>query len=169
MPTPTPNLAQDLAAAPVPNRAAPATRDIETREISERPQLRWAPPQLLPDPEPEPGYSFRWIRVSMMNAADPRNISAKMREGWEPVLASTQPKMLLFVDKESRFPENIEIGGLLLCKTPKTLTDQRDAYYQQQAANQMQSVDSNFMRENDPRMPLFNDRRSKVTFGKGSA
>lgn len=154
---------------PANARATPAPRELETREVTERPPLRWTPPQLLPDPEPEPGYSFRWIRVSMMGSSDPRNISAKLREGWEPVLASTQSKLRLFVDKHSRFPENIEIGGLLLCKTPKEFTDQRDAHYQQLAASQMQSVDNNFMRENDPRMPLFNDRRSKVTFGKGSS
>jgi len=30
----------------------------------------------------------------------------------------------------------------------------------------MQSVDNTFMRENDPRMPMFKERSSKVTFGK---
>lgn len=166
---PTPNLAQDLAAATPAARSALAPRELESREATERPPLRWTPPELLPEPDKEPGYSYRWIRVSMLGAADPRNISSKLREGWEPVLASTQPKLRLFVDKDSRFPDNIEIGGLLLCKTPKELTDQRDAFYVRQADDQMRSVDTNFMRENDPRMPLFNDRRSKVTFGRGSA
>jgi len=32
----------------------------------------------------------------------------------------------------------------------------------------MQSVDNTYMRENDPRMPMFKERSSKVTFGTGS-
>lgn len=144
------------------------TRELETREQAARPKLQWTPPQLLPDPEPEPGYAFRWIRLSTLNNADPSNISAKLREGWEPVKAATQPKLFSMSTPNSRFPDCIEIGGLLLCKTPVELTEQRNAYYQQQADAQMNSVDNNFMRENDPRMPLFSDRKSKVTFGKGT-
>jgi hypothetical protein len=61
---------------------------------------------------------------------------------------------------------NIEIGGLMLCRAPVEMVDQRNGFYLKQANDWMQSVDSNFMRENDPRMPLFNDRRSEVRFGK---
>jgi hypothetical protein len=66
-----------------------------------------------------------------------------------------------------RFPDSIEIGGLLLCKTPVEFVEQRNAYYQQQADSQMNSVDNNFMRESDSRMPLYKERKSTVTFGKG--
>ena len=144
------------------------SRDLETRELASRPKMTWAPPQLLPDPEPEPGYAFRWIRLSTLNNPDPTNISAKLREGWEPVKAATQPKLFAMSNPQSRFPDGVEIGGLLLCKTPVELTEQRNAYYQGQADAQMNSVDNNFMRENDPRMPLFADKKSKVTFGRGT-
>ena len=60
------------------------------------------------------------------------------------------------------------IGGLMLCKAPKELVDERNAYFSEQADAQIKSVDNNLMRENDPRMPLFNDRKTKVTFGKGN-
>ena len=59
-------------------------RDIETRVTAERPK-QWAPAELLPEPDKQPGFAYRWIRVAMLNNADPRNISAKLREGWEPV------------------------------------------------------------------------------------
>jgi hypothetical protein len=59
-------------------------RDMVTREETLRPK-KWQPPQLLPDPEPEEGYAFRWIRLSTLGNADPVNISSKLREGWEPV------------------------------------------------------------------------------------
>ena len=143
------------------------SRDLESREIAARPKMKWTPPQLLPDPEPEQGYAFRWIRLSTLNNPDPSNISSKLREGWEPVKASTQPKLFSMSNPNSRFPDGIEIGGLLLCKTPVELTEQRNAYYQQQADAQMSSVDNNFMRESNPKMPLFNERRSEVKFGRG--
>lgn len=143
-------------------------RNLEKRETSERPKT-WAPPALLPDPVPVAGFGFRWIRVSSLNQADPSNISSKFREGWEPVKVATQPHMQMFVGGNPRFPDGIEIGGLLLCQCPSELMEQRDAYYQQQADNQMTSVDNNFMRESDARMPLFKERQTKVSaFGKGT-
>jgi hypothetical protein len=142
-------------------------RELDTRAASTRP-AKWMPPQLLPDPTPEPGYAFRWIRVSTLNAADPINISSKLREGWEPVKASDHPEIRLFGSTpDARFPDAVLVGGLLLCKTPAEFIDQRNAFYGQQAEQQMQSVDNSYMRESDPRMPLFKERTTKVTFGKG--
>ena len=141
-------------------------REQATRETTMRPK-KWTPPQLLPDPNPEPGYAFRWIRISTLGKDDATNISGKLREGWEPVKASEHPEVRLFNSGQNRFPDSIEVGGLLLCKTPVEFTEQRDAYYRNQAESQMQSVDNNFMRENDARMPLFNERKTTVTFGKG--
>jgi len=141
-------------------------RELESRESAQR-KMAWTPPQTLPEPEPSDGWVFRWIRTSIMGQADPSNTSAKLREGWEPVKASEQPKLMLQADPNSRFKDNIEIGGLLLCKAPAELMKQRDDYYAKQAQSQMQSVDNNFMRLNDERMPLFNERRSSTSFGKG--
>lgn len=143
-----------------------APRELNTRATAERPK-KWTPPQLLPNPNPEPGYAFRWIRVSTLGTNDPMNVSSKMREGWEPVKASDHPEIQLMGTGSGRFPDSIEVGGLILCKTPTEFVQQRDTYYQTQAEGQMQSVDNNFMRENDPRMPLFRERSSKVTFGQG--
>lgn len=142
-------------------------REIETRDISERPK-QWMPPELLPEPDKQPGYSYRWIRVATMNNADPRNLSAKLREGWEPVMLEEQPKFQLLVDPNSRFKDNIEIGGLLLCKTPTEFVEQRNAFYNNQTQAQTEAVDNNLMRQSDPRMPLFNERKSSTSFGKGS-
>jgi hypothetical protein len=83
------------------------------------------------------------------------------------VKASTQPKLRFLADPKSRFPDSIEIGGLLLCKTPVEFTEDRNEYYRKQSEAQMASVDNTYMRESDPRMPLFKERSSKVTFGKG--
>jgi len=141
-------------------------RELENRESAQR-KMAWKPPQTLPEPEPQDGWVFRWIRTSIMGQPDPSNTSAKFREGWEPVKAEDQPKLMMQADPNSRFKGNIEIGGLLLCKAPKELMDQRDAYYAEQAKAQVQSVDNNFMRLNDERMPLFSERKSATSFGKG--
>ena len=141
-------------------------REIETRQQSVRPEA-WKPPELLPEPDKQAGFAYRWVRVSTLNNADPRNLSAKLREGWEPVRAEEQPKFQLLIDPNSRFKDNIEIGGLLLCKTPKELVRQRNEYYKIQSDQQMEAVDNTLMRQNDPRMPLFNERKTTNSFGKG--
>ena len=99
---------------------------------------------------------------------DPRNISAKIREGYEPVRAEEQPKFKLLVDPNSRYPENIEIGGLLLCKIPEEFVQARAEYEAKQTQDQTDAVDNSLMRQSDPRMPLFNERKSTSSFGKGN-
>ena len=142
-------------------------RELETRARAERPK-KWMPPELLPVPREENGYSYRWIRVSTLGTDDPKNISAKLREGWEPVKASEHPEIQLLGTGNPRFPDAIEVGGLILCKTPSEFVDQRNEFYRQDADSHMRAIDNNFMRESDARMPLFRERRSEVSFGRGS-
>ena len=142
------------------------SREMQTRTVTERPK-QWVPAETLPEPDKQPGYAYRWVRTSTLGNLDPRNLSGKLREGWEPVAVEEQPKFKLLTDPNSRFKDNIEIGGLLLCKTPVELVDQRNAYYQQQADKQTEAVDNTLMRQSDPRMPLFKERKSTTSFGKG--
>jgi hypothetical protein len=143
------------------------TRELETRAVLERPK-QWAQPELLPEPDKQPGYNYRWIRVSTMNNADPRNLSAKLREGWEPVPVEEQPKFRLLADPNSRFKDNIEVGGLLLCKTPTEFVQQRNEHFAKVTQSQTDAVDNSFMRQSDARMPLFQERKSSSSFGKGT-
>jgi len=147
-----------------PNRAP---RDVETRATKERPK-QWMPPELLPEPDKEAGYTYRWVRVSMLNASDPSNISRMLREGWEPVSVEEQPQFKMLANAKGSFEGSVEIGGLLLCKIPTEFMEQRRAYYAKMAQDQIDAVDNNYMRQNDRRMPMFNERRSTTTFGKGS-
>ena len=142
-------------------------REQETREKGAR-KRHWVKPEVLPTIEVEDGYATRWVRISTLGVTDASNISSKLREGWEPVKAEDYPHIMTD-DSDKRFTGNITIGGLLACKAPKELADERNEYYENQTRSQMQSVDNNLMRENDPRMPLFNERTTKVTnFGKGT-
>ena len=127
----------------------------------------WQKPELLPNPDPQPGYKFHWVRVATLGQVDAMNVSSKLREGWEPVKATDHPEIMMVSVENERFKDNIVIGGLLLCKTPTEFVDERNAFYSAQSKAQTDSVDNNFMRESDSRMPLFAERKSKVTFGKG--
>ena len=142
-------------------------RNAETRIETQRPQ-QWTPPELLPEPDKQPGFAYRWIRVSTLNNADPRNLSAKLREGWEPVAIEEQPKFRLLADPQSRFKDNIEVGGLLLCKTPSEFVEQRNNHFAKVTQSQTDAVDNSFMRQSDARMPLFQERKSSSSFGKGT-
>ena len=141
-------------------------RNVETRVQAERPK-QWKPVELLPEPDKLPGYAYRWIRVSLQGTSDPRNYSAKLREGWEPVKIEEQPQFQLLVDEGSRFKDGIEVGGLLLCKTPIEFVEQRNNHYLKQSEDQILSVDNNLMRQNDPRMPLFKESKSSTSRSGG--
>lgn len=141
-------------------------RELEDRSQSERPK-HWQPATTLPEPDKAPGYEYRWVRISNLAVADPSNMSSKMREGWEPVRVEEQPKFRMIVDPNSRFKDNIEVGGLLLCKMPVEFVAQRTEHFAKKNRDQIAAVDSNFMRENNPKMPLFTERKSSTSFGKG--
>ena len=141
-------------------------REQETREKTVATR-QWEQPDILPQPNPEPGYEFKWVRLSTLGETDARNISSSLREGWVPVKADDHPEIMLVTIENEKFKDNIVIGGLILCKMPKEMMDQRREHFQNITKNQMDAVDNNLMRENDPRMPIFNDRKSNVTFGKG--
>ena len=142
-------------------------RELNTREKTTR-KKSWTKPELLPSPKPQDGYAFHYVRVSTQGQPDPTNVSSKIREGWEPVKAVDHPEIFLTHSENDRFKDNVVMGGLMLCKAPTEMVEERNAYYNQQADAQIRSVDNNLMRESDPRMPIFNDRQSKVTFGKGT-
>ena len=91
-----------------------------------------------------------------------------MREGWEPVKHSEHPEIKLVTDPKSAFKDSIEIGGLLLCKAPQEMVDQRNAYYKQRTENQTEAIENHYMNQNDPRMPKFSDGRQTTSFGKGN-
>jgi hypothetical protein len=142
-------------------------RDIEVREETQPRDRVWAPPSLLPEFKKQPGWAYRWIRTSLANDADNLNVSSKMREGWEPVKHSEHPEINLPTNPDGRFKDSVEVGGLLLCKMPQEMVDQRNEYYKNKADGQAKAVDNSFMKENDPRMPLFSDKKSTTSFGKG--
>jgi hypothetical protein len=136
-------------------------RNLQTREREAR--TEYVPPSTLPNPEPRPGLRHRWIATELLGEAINQNVSKKMREGWEPVRAEDYPELLLEGNKNG----NVEIQGLMLCSMPEEKAESRNRYYNRHAQAQVESVDNSFMRNNDPRMPLFSEKNSKTTRGTG--
>ena len=149
------------------NQQTRVERDSDTREVFKRAE-EWKPAGLLPEFKKSPGWAYRWIRISLLNQADNLNMSSKMREGWEPVNIADHPELKFMVDREPKLKDSIEIGGLVLCKMPEEFVAQRKAYYRHRTDAQTQAVDNTFMKQNDARMPLFQEKKSEVRkFGKG--
>jgi hypothetical protein len=136
------------------------TRDTDSREHHERPK-NWVNPRYLLDPDVRPGFVHRWIRTSSLGKSDARNVSMKLREGWEPCPANDYPEFSALANESTN---QIEQGGLILCRMPTEIAAQREAHFRRVAENQINAVDNHMMRENDPRMPLHKpERSSKVS------
>jgi len=138
-------------------------REQEARTTEQRDVSMYTPPSLLPFPDPEPGITFRYVATHVLGQADPANVSKRFREGWQPCKAEDYPELMLNADANG----NIEIGGLMLCRMSEEQAKAREQYYSAQANAQMESVDNHYMRNNDPRMPLFADKSSQVERGRG--
>ena len=147
-------------------------REIESREASQRIQS-WENPSNLPNPEPQEGWVFRYIRTSLLGNADNPNVSRKLREGWQPCRLEDHPELQIhMMDHNSEWSKkgNVEIGGQLLCKMPLEKAKARDEYFSNLAESQMESVDNTYFKDQDSRMATKQvfERKSRTTFGKDS-
>ena len=142
-------------------------RDLESRESELRDtSSSWKPAPLLPQPNPRDGLEHRYVRASMRGESDNINVSQALRDGWEPVLASEYPELMIVSDRDSQYPDNVLIGGLLLCARPTEIGDKFKELANRESEGQMEALDRNYFREQDPRMPMLpSERKTRVTFG----
>jgi hypothetical protein len=137
------------------------SRDLSTREKGAR--FVYRPSSILPDPNPIPGYTHRWVMTHLLGSIEPTNMSRKLRDGYVPCKAVDYPELMLQGNEKTG---NIEIGGLMLCKIPTEVAEGMSDYYTGQSQAQMEAVDNNFMRNSDPRMPLYSEKKSSTTRGR---
>jgi len=144
-------------------------RTSRANESREKQAIRkpWAPPSMLDAPPAPDGFKHRWIRAETRGFDDTKNISAKMREGWELVRKDEYPDFEAPVVDSGKYQGVFGVGGLLLARIPEETVAERTAYFNQRSSDQMQAVDSDMMRENaHSTMRISNaDRQSRVTFG----
>ena len=149
-------------------------RSAETRENTTRQnEVTWRPANDLPELEPMPGFVGRWVRVSTLGQADVRNMSNSSREGWVPCTPEDQPRLAALLIRDPRTEGtsahgNLEMGGLMACKIPVEMAEARANYFRDQTRAQTNAVEQNYLRENDPRMPVFAKQKSRVSFGPDS-
>lgn len=141
-------------------------RTAETRERNTR-QKMWKPPSSLDAPEPPEGFRHKWIRAEVGGRDDAKNISARLREGYELVRKDEYPDFECPVVDSGRYEGVIGVGGLLLARIPEEMVAQRNAYYAGQAQGQQDAVDNDMFRINGhPTMKIGQpERQSRVSFG----
>ena len=142
------------------------SRASQTRVKAERPKV-WTPPSSLDAPPAPDGYRHRWIRAESMGFDDTKNMSGKLRSGWELVRADEYPDSDFPTLDEGRYAGVIGVGGLVLARIPEEIVESRKQYFENKTADQVKAVDQDILREQRPEMPVNVDRQSRVTFGGG--
>ena len=140
------------------------SRVSETRVKNEKPKV-WAPPSSLDAPPAPDGFRHRWIRAETQGFDDTKNMSGKIRSGWELVRADEYPDSQYPEMTEGRYAGVIGVGGLLLARIPEEIALQIDAYYKKQNEAKEEAVENNLMKEQHPSMKFSNESNTRVTFG----
>ena len=139
-------------------------RASQTREKTSRPKV-WTPPSPLDAPPAPNGFKHRWLRAESMGFQDTKNMSRRIREGFELVRADEYPDSDYPVVEDGKFAGCIGVGGLVLARIPEEIAKQRSEYYARMSSEQVQALDNDLMKEQHPSMPINVDRQSRTTFG----
>ena len=141
------------------------SRANQSRSKSERPKV-WVPPSSLDAPPAPDGFRYRWIRAESVGFQDTKNVSGRLREGYELVRSEEVENASDYpVVEEGRYKGVVGVGGLLLAKVPNEIAQQRSEYMANRHKQRNEAVTNDLMREQDKRMPINVDRQSRVTFG----
>ena len=140
------------------------SRASQTRVKQEKPKV-WTPPSSLDAPPSPDGYRHRWIRAESMGQDDSKNMSGKIRSGWELVRADEYPGTEYPVLKEGKYAGVIGVGGLVLARISEELAKAREDYFRRQTEAKDEAVNNDLMKEEHPSMPINIDRNTRVTFG----
>ena len=140
------------------------SRASQTRAKTEKPKV-WTPPSSLDAPPAPDGYRHRWIRAESMGFDDTKNMSGKIRSGWDLVRADEYPDTDYPSVSEGRYAGVIGVGGLVLARIPEELAKQREAYFDQKTADRNEALEHDVLKEQHPSMPINQDRQTRVTFG----
>ena len=140
------------------------SRASQTRSETERPKV-WTPPSSLDAPPAPDGFRHRWIRSESLGFQDTKNISGRMRSGYELVRADEYKDSDYPVIQDGKYKGVIGVGGLLLARVPEEIAQSRADYFAAQAKGQDEAVENDLMREEHKSMPIDVDRQSRVTFG----
>ena len=141
-------------------------RETKTREASQaKRKIREFSDEVLPNPNPHPDYDFHYVRTAVGGVDDARNVMKKRSMGYEPCKKEDHPEIPTWGNPNGN---EVEIGGLMLHKVPKDVIQAKKEFVAKRTSDQTEAVDANLYRQNDPRMPMFSDKRSTTTRGRGN-
>jgi len=140
------------------------SRASETRVKEERPKV-WTPPSSLDAPPAPDGFRHRWIRAESVGFDDTKNISGKLRSGWELVRADEYPDSNYPKVKDGKYAGVIGVGGLLLARIPEEIAKSREEYFAQRTKDREDAIANDPLRDQHPSMPISKERQTRVTFG----
>ena len=146
------------------NEKIKTPRASQTRTAEKRPTT-WTPPSSLDAPRPKDGYRHRWIRLEIMGQDDTKNISSKLRSGWELVRADEYPDSVYPELKDGKYSGVIGVGGLVLARIPEEVAKSREAYFNKQTQDREEAINNDLLKDQHPSMPINSDRQTRVTFG----
>ena len=140
------------------------SRASQTREKESKPKV-WTPPSSLDAPPAPTGFKHRWIRTETLGMDDSKNMSGKLRSGWELVRADQYPEHPYPQVAEGKYAGVIGVGGLVLARIPEEIAKSREAYFRKQVSDRDEAVNNDLLKEQHPSMPIDSNRQSRVTFG----
>ena len=146
------------------NNKNKTSRASETRVKNERPKV-WTPPSSLDAPPAPDGFRHRWIRAESVGFDDTKNISGKLRSGWELVRADEYPDSNYPKVKDGKYAGVIGVGGLLLARIPEEIAKSREEYFAQRTKDREDAIANDPLRDQHPSMPISKERQTRVTFG----
>ena len=141
------------------------SRASQTREKVSAKKKVWTPPSSLDAPPAPTGFRHRWVRAESLGFNDTKNVSGRLRQGYELVRADEYPEADYPIVEDGKYAGVIGVGGLVLTRVPEEIAKQRQEYYAKQGLEQVQALDNDLMKEQHQSMPINIDRQSRVTFG----
>ena len=139
-------------------------RASQTRDKESRPKV-WTPPSSLDAPPAPNGFKHRWVRAESLGFNDTKNVSGRLRQGYELVRSDEYPDSDYPIVEDGKYAGVIGVGGLVLTRVPEEIAQQRQKYYADQSKEQVQALDNDLMKVQHPSMPINVDRQTRVTFG----
>ena len=139
-------------------------RASQTRDKQSKPKV-WTPPSSLDAPPAPNGFRHRWVRAESLGFNDTKNVSGRLRQGYELVRADEYPDSDYPIVEDGKYAGVIGVGGLVLTRVPEEVAQQRQDYYAKQGMEQVEALDNDLMKEQHQSMPINIDRQSRVTFG----
>jgi len=146
------------------NKTIKTSRASETRSKNDRPKV-WTPPSSLDAPPAPDGFRHRWIRAESLGFDDTKNITGRMRSGYELVRADEYPEQNYPVVQDGKYAGVIGVGGLVLARVPEEIAKSREEYFARRTREREDAIANDPMKEQHPSMPISSDRQTRVTFG----